>query len=127
MGTCTTVLSEGRFESVIELDQEVELSLASSAGARRPPRVKTRSRRSTVRPAPLRWTSPASKVDRAAGRPAAQIGARSRIRIRDTDDRYPLVIELVRATVLVCLAVLAITVVFPALLELAAATSFLGH
>jgi hypothetical protein len=103
------------------------LSLVRSAGARRPPRVKIRSRRSTAPPARLTWPSPASKVDRAHGRPAARIGARSRTRIRDTGDRYPLVIELVRATVLVSLAVLAITVVFPALLELAAATSFPGH
>jgi hypothetical protein len=80
-----------------------------------------------VRPARLRWTSPASKVDRAYGRPAGQIGTRSRIRVGDTGDRYPFVIELVRATVLVGLAVLAITVLFPVLLELAAATSFLGH
>ena len=103
------------------------MSLASSAGARRPPRVKIRSRRSTAPPARLGWPSPANKVDRAHGRPAAQIGARSHIRTRDTGDRYPFVVELVRATVLVGLAVLAITVVFPALLALAAATPFLGH
>jgi hypothetical protein len=54
---------------------------------------------------------------------AARIGAGSRTRVRETGNRLPRRIELVEATVLVALAVLAITLVLPALLGLAAAPS----
>lgn len=94
----------------------------SSAGTRRPPRVKTHRPRPAVPRARLTWLNARATRDRRVRRlSAARIGARSRVRIRGMDHRLPLGIELFRATMFVALAVLAITLILPALLELAAA------
>lgn len=83
------------------------MPLVRSAGTRRPPRVTTRR--------------PRLAGDRRVRRSsAARVGARSRGYVRDARRRSPVGIELFRATLLVALAVLAITVVLPGLLELAA-------
>ena len=98
------------------------MPLVSSSGTRRPSRVKTQRRRSVVPPARPTWLNPRATRDRRARRlAAAGIGVRSRVRIRDTGHQLSLEIELVRATLLVALTVLSITLVLPALLQLAAA------
>lgn len=97
------------------------MPLVSSAGTRRPTRVKTQRRRPVVPRARRTWLNPRATRDRRARRlTGARIGVRSRVRIRDTGHQLPLD-DLLRATLLVALAVLSIALVLPALLELAAA------
>jgi hypothetical protein len=90
------------------------------AGARRPPRVKVQQRRQSVHPARLAAlnTRPV-RVLRARRLSAVRVQPRSRI--RDTGDRSPLEIELVRVVLLFAAALLAVLVVLPVLLEFAAA------
>lgn len=103
-------------------DQEAAMPLVSSAATRRPPRVKTHLRRPAVARARLTGLNSRASRDQRAGRlSAARIDARSRVRLRATSHRLPLGMELVRVTMLVALAALAIIHVLPALLELAAA------
>ena len=98
------------------------MPLVSSSGMRRPSHVKTHGRRPVVPRARPTWLNPRAARDRRPRRlTAAGMGVRSRVRIRDTGHQWPLEIELVRATLLVALAVLSITLVLPALLELATA------
>lgn len=98
------------------------MPLISSAGTRRPSRIKTQRRRPVVPRARLTWLNPrATRHRRARRHMAARIGVRSLMRIRDSGHQLPLEIELVRAILLIALAVLSITLVLPALLELAAA------
>ena len=100
------------------------MSAVRSASTRRPSRDKSQHRRQVRAPdRPTRLESRRIR-DRPARRSAAsRIGAGSGARGRDTGNRLPRRIELVQSTVLVALAVLAITLVLPALLGLAAAPS----
>lgn len=100
------------------------MSAVRSAGTRRPPRVKTHHRRQVMaHDRPTRLESRRIRDRPARRSTAARIGTGSRTRVRETGDRLPHRIELIQSMVLVVLAVLAITLVLPALLGLAAAPS----
>jgi hypothetical protein len=96
------------------------MALTSSAGAR-VAHVKIHHRRPGV--ARSRGTNPGARIpDRPPPRiVTTRIGASSMVRVGDPRSLLPVRIELVRATLLIALAVLAITVVLPMLLLLAAA------
>jgi hypothetical protein len=98
------------------------LSLRNAAGARRPPRVRIRRRRPAVPPARLaRLNAGPSRTLRARRLSAVSIGARSRPRMHDVSRSFPLGVELVRVLILLALAVFAVIVALPALLEFASA------
>jgi hypothetical protein len=90
------------------------------AGARRPTRVKAQRRRQTVSPARLAALN-ARPVRVLRARRLSAVHVQPRSRIRDTGDRLPLGIELVRVLLLFAGALLAVLVVLPVLLEFAAA------
>jgi hypothetical protein len=104
----------------IEHAQEAKLSLLNAAGARRPPRVRIRRRRPAVPPARLtRLNAKSMRTLRARRLSAVSIGVRSRPRMRDMSHSLPLGLELVRVLILLALAVFAVIVALPALLEFA--------
>jgi hypothetical protein len=97
------------------------MSLVNFAVARRPPRVKVHPRRPAVPPARLAWPNTRRTSDRRARRlSTVRVRVRSNSRIRDMSPRLPLGIELVRAVLLLAVAVLAVVVALPALLDFAA-------
>ena len=95
----------------------------NTARAHRLPRAKSNRQRPPVHRDRLVWLNARPTKDRRVRRlSAARIGARPRVRVQAIGPQLPLAIELVRAAVLVALAVFAITVVLPALLALATAS-----
>lgn len=98
------------------------MPLVNFADTRSAPRVKTHRWRPVVpRARPTLLRSRATRDRRERRLTAAGIEVRSRVRIRATGHQLPFELELVRTTLLVALAVLAIALVLPALLEFAAA------
>jgi hypothetical protein len=98
------------------------MSLVRAAGARRPPRARIRHQRPVVRPARLTWLNARATRNRRARRlSAVSIRVRTRSRAHDLGSWSPFGRELVRVSILLALAVLAVIVVLPALLESAAA------
>ena len=98
------------------------MSLDNRGSRHRPPRVSVRRRRPAVAPAGQPWLNAnATRNRRARSRSAGPIRLRTRSRTRDPGHRLPLGIELCRLAILIALAVVAVIVVLPALLEFAAA------
>jgi hypothetical protein len=98
------------------------LSLVNAEGAHRPPRVRIQRRRPAVPPARLTWLNARAARNPWARRPSAvSVRVRTSSRTRDTGHRLPIGIELVRVLILLTMAVLAVIVVLPILLESAAA------
>jgi hypothetical protein len=107
---------------LIEHAQEARLSLVNVAGARRPPRVRIRRRRPAVPAARLtRLNAKPTRELRTRRLSAVSIRVRSRSRIGGSGNRLPLGMELVRVLILLTLAIFAVIVALPALLEWAAA------
>ncbi len=104
------------------VQRRLHVSGVGPVGARRPSRLNVHPRRPAVPAARLAAlnTRP-MRVRRARRLSAVRMQDRSRLRLPDSGHRLPLGIELLRAVVLVAAAILAVLVVLPTLLELAAA------
>lgn len=100
------------------------MPLANVARLGRRPRVRIRRRRQTVPRARLTRLATTALRDHPSHRPAAApIRVRSSSRRRDTGSLLLVGIELVRVLILLTLAVFAVIVVLPALLDFAASPS----